>query len=75
MPFALNMGVVVVVVVPVARLPEHGEQGECEEEHLGSHASSLQELVFVATGESLLAFSSLPVVVWLDSSCCLSVRG
>jgi len=34
---ALNMGVVV-VVVPVAGLREHGEKGECEEEqHLGSH--------------------------------------
>jgi hypothetical protein len=72
--FALNMGVV--VVVPVARLREHGEQGECEEEHLGSHAaSSLQELVLVATDGSLLPFSSLPVVLWLDWSCCLSARG
>jgi len=38
LPSALNLGVVVVVVVPVAGLREHGEKGECQEEQrLGSH--------------------------------------
>lgn len=54
MPFALNMGV---VVVPVAGLREHCEQGECEEEHLGSHVCfSLQELVLLETGVFPLLF-------------------
>jgi hypothetical protein len=82
--FALDTGVVVVVVVVVpvaAGLREHGEQGECEEQHLGSHVCSslqLQELVLVATGVSPLLFSSapLPFVLWLDwisCCCCLSI--
>lgn len=59
------------MVVPVAAgLREHGEQGECEEQHLGSHVCSslqLQELVLVATGVSLLlCSSSVCALVGLD---------